>query len=138
MATWPQVSINANGDYSQCFGCGQNNPIGLKLHFQWDGKTARAEFTPTELYQGWPGLVHGGILLCMLDEAMSWVTLFEGKNSVTARIQANLKRPASINQPLVITSSVTKKTRRLVEAKSAIALSDGTLIAEGSATQFVV
>jgi acyl-coenzyme A thioesterase PaaI-like protein len=136
MSILPQVSIDS--DYSLCFGCGQNNPIGLKLRFQWDGKTATAQFIPTELYQGWPELVHGGIIICLLDEAMSYAALFEGKACVTAKIQAKLRRPASINEPLLITSSVTRKTKKLFESQATISLKDGTLIAEGVATQFLV
>jgi len=138
MTTWPQILIDVDRNYSMCFGCGQSNPIGLKLNFRQDGKNARAEFTPTEVYQGWPGLVHGGILVCMLDEAMGWVVMLQGINCVTAEIQAKLKRPVPVNEPLIITSSITKKTRKLIKSKAAISLNDGTLIAEGTATQFVV
>ena len=138
MTTWPQISIDTDRGYSQCFGCGQDNPIGLKLSFQWDGKTVRAEFTPTEFYQGWSGLVHGGIIICMLDEAMSWVALFEGMNCVTAKMQVKLRRLTSIGEPLIITGSITKKTRKLVATKAAISLKDGTPIAEATATHFVV
>jgi len=137
MTVWPQISID-DRDYSLCFGCGQNNPIGLKLSFQWDGKTAKAEFTPTEFYQGWSGLVHGGIIMCLLDEAMAYASVFEGMSCVTTKMQVKLRHPASINKPLLITSSVTKKTRKLVETRAVVALKDGTLIAEGTATQFVV
>ena len=137
MANWPQISIDVDKGYSRCFGCGRDNPIGLKLDFQWDGKTARAEFAPTEFYQGWPGVVHGGIMMCLLDEAMGYAALFEGVHCVTAKIQVKLRRPASIDEPLIITSSVTKKSRRLIEAKAAVSLKDGTPIAEGKATQFV-
>jgi len=136
MTTWPQISIDTDRSYNQCFGCGQDNPIGLKLSFQWDGKTARAEFTPTDCYQGWSGLVHGGIIICLLDEAMSWAVLFEGMSCVTAKIQVNLRRLASINEPLVIISSITKKTRKVAETKAVVALRDGTLIAEGTAKHF--
>jgi len=138
MANWTQLSIDTSKELSMCFGCGRDNPIGLKLSFQWDGKTARAEFTPTKFYQGWSGVVHGGIITCILDEAMIYAALFEGMNCVTAKMQVKLGRPASINEPLVITSSVTKKTRKLVETKAAVASKDGTLIAESTATQFVI
>jgi len=137
MTNWPQISINADRDYSLCFGCGQKNPIGLKLDFRWDGRIARAEFTPTEFYQGWPGLVHGGIVICLLDEAMGYAALFEEMVCVTAKIQVQLRRLTPINEPLLITSSVTRKTRKLVETRASIALKDGTLVAEGTATQFV-
>ena len=137
MKNWPQISVDTEKGYSLCFGCGQDNPIGLKLSFQWDGKTARAEFTPTKFYQSWSGLVHGGILTCILDEAMGYAALFEGMNCVTAKMQVKLRGLASIDEPLIITSSTIKKTRKLVETKAAISLKDGTLIAEGTATQFV-
>ncbi|MFC2005764.1 PaaI family thioesterase [Chloroflexota bacterium] len=138
MTTWPQISIDTDRGYSLCFGCGPDNPIGLKLSFQWDGESARAEFMPTEFYQGWSGLVHGGIVICLLDEAMAYASLFEGMSCITAKVQIKLSRPASIGESLVITSSVIRKTRKLVETKAAVALKDGTLIAEGRATQFVV
>ena len=137
MANWPQISINTDREYSMCFGCGQNNPIGLKLNFQRDGKIARAEFTITESYQGWPGLAHGGIIICLLDEAMGWAALLEGLHSVTAEMQARLRRPVSIGETLVITGALTKRNRKLLKAKASIALKDGTPIAEGTATQFI-
>lgn len=137
MVSWPQVSIDPDKDFDMCFACGQKNPIGLKLSFQWDGKEARAEFTPTEYYQGWSGIVHGGITICILDEAMTYATFFEGLNCLTAKMQTRLRRPAQVNEPLVITGSVTRKNRKLVETRATISLKDGSLIAEGTATMFV-
>ena len=138
MTTWPQISIDTERGYNLCFGCGQKNPIGLKLSFQWDGKTARAEFTPTKFYQGWAGFVHGGIITTILDEAMAYAAAFGGTNCVTASIEARLRRMSPIDEPLIITSSVTKKTRKLVKTRATISLKDGTLIAEGTSTQFVL
>ena len=86
MVTWPQKIIDTDKDFTMCFGCGQNNPIGLKLTFKWDGKTAKAEFTPNRFHQGWSGMIHGGIITSLLDEAMSYATLFEGMNCITASI----------------------------------------------------
>ena len=121
-----------------CFGCGQNNPIGLKLSFEWDGETAKTEFTPNKLHQGWSGTVHGGIITCILDEAMSYAAYFSGVNCATAEMRVRLRRPVLIGEPLVITSHVTKKTRKLVSTKAAIFLKDGALIAEGTAKHFVI
>ena len=135
MVTWQQV---VSEDYSMCFGCGQDNPIGLKLNFKRDDKTARAEFTPTKFYQGWSGVVHGGIIATILDEAMGYAVRFEGVSCVTARMQVKLRRPALIGEPLIITSSITNKTAKLIETKANISLKDGTPVAEGRATQFVV
>ena len=138
MVALPRVSINTDLSGGLCFGCGRNNPIGLKLSFRWDGKTARAEFIPGELHQGWPGLVHGGIITCLLDEAMSYATHFEGISCLTAKMEIRLKRSASVTEPLVITSCVTRNSRKLLETKAQVSLRDGTLVAEATAKQFVV
>ena len=138
MTNWPQVSVVTEKEWSLCFVCGQENPVGLKLNFAWDGKTVSTEFTPDKFYQGWSGTVHGGIIGCVLDEAMSYSALFSGVNTVTAKMQARFKRPAQIDEPLVITAWLTKKTKRLAEAKAEASLKDGTLIADGTTTMFIL
>ena len=135
----PRVPISTDKSAGLCIGCGQNNPLGLKLNFKWDGKTARAEFTPTKFYQGWPDIVHGGIISTMLDEAMGHATLFSGFfEFLTAAIQVNFKRPVLIGEPLIITASVTRNEGRSIEVEGAVSLSDGTLVAEGTATQVII
>lgn len=134
MVTEPQISI---GISDLCFGCGKNNPCGLKLNCEWDGKKVRAKFTPTELHQGWEGIIHGGILTTILDEAMGYATYYEGKMGVTGIMQIRFKHPASISQPLIVTASMTKNARRLTETEAKVALKDGTIIAESTAMQYV-
>jgi uncharacterized protein (TIGR00369 family) len=138
MAKWPRLSIDVGKEYSMCFGCGTENPIGLKLRFQWNGETALSEFVPGEVYQGWSGTVHGGIIICLLDEAMSHAALFEGMHCATTKIQVSLKNPASIGETLIITASITEKSRKLVETQAKVSSKDGITIAEGRATHFIV
>jgi len=138
MTDWPQISIRLEKEHKMCFACGQDNPIGLKLRFDWDGKTARSEFTPSELHQGWSGIVHGGIISCLLDEAMSYATLFEGIDTVTARLEVRIRRPVKTGEPLSISGSITKRTRKLLETKAVIFASDGAPVAEATAKQFIV
>jgi acyl-coenzyme A thioesterase PaaI-like protein len=138
MNHWPSLSLERTVDYRSCFGCGQDNPIGLKLVFKWDGKTARTEFTPGEVYQGWPGLVHGRIMACLLDEAMGYAALYDVGRCVTAKMEIQLKRPTSIGERLFITSFVRRKSRKLVQTSASVSLEDGTLVAQGSGTHFVV
>ena len=134
----PQVSIDTDRSDSLCFGCGQHNPIGLKLSFKRDGKTARAEFTPDKLYQGWNGIVHGGIITCMLDEAVAHAAHLEGINCLTAKMVVNFRHPARVGEPLIITASITRNTRRLIETEAKVSSSDGNVVAEGAATQFIL
>lgn len=138
MSNWPKVSVDIDKDFDMCFACGQKNPIGLKLKFTREGKGVRAEFTPGELHQGWSGVVHGGIIGCILDEAMSYAALFAGVDSLTARMLTRFKRPLQIDEPLIITARVIKKTRKLVEAEAEMHLRDGTPVADSTATMFIL
>ncbi len=138
MVNWPQVSVNTEKEFDMCFVCGRKNPIGLKLNFTREGKEVKAEFTPGKLHQGWSGVVHGGIISSILDEAMSYAALFAGVNTITAKMQARFKRPVKTGEHLTITAHLTKKTRRLVEAKGELKLRDGTPLAESTATMFIL
>jgi acyl-coenzyme A thioesterase PaaI-like protein len=138
MVVLPKVSINTDMHKGLCFACGQNNPIGLKLTFTKDGNTLKTEFTPGEFHQGWPGVVHGGILTCLLDEAMNYAAYFEGITCITASMQIRLKQPVEVEKPLVISASVTKNRRKIIETKARACLKDGTVVAEGSSKQFVI
>ena len=138
MVDLPRISLNTDLNEGLCFGCGHNNPIGLKLKFTKDGDTCRAEFTPDKAHQGWPGVVHGGILACLLDEAMSYATYFEGVTCLTASMQVRLRQPVKVEEPLVITASVTRNSRKLFETRARVCLKDGTVAAESTAKQFII
>lgn len=137
MVVLPKITLNTDLNEGLCFGCGQNNPIGFKLIFTRDGHTCRAEFTPDKAHQGWPGVVHGGILYCLLDEAMSNAAYAEGVTCLTANIQIRLRQPVKVEVPLVITAQVTRSRKKLIETTGKVCLKDGTVIAESTAKQFV-
>jgi uncharacterized protein (TIGR00369 family) len=137
MVEIPKVTLNADLQEGYCFGCGRNNPIGLKLRFTRDGDSVHTEFTPDRAHQGWPGLLHGGILGTLLDEAMSNAAYATGSTCLTASINIRLRQPVRVEVPLVITARVTRHRKRLIETAGEIRLKDGTVIAESTAKQFV-
>ncbi len=117
-----------------CFGCGEDNPIGLKLNFDWDGTTARTRLVPRKEYEGWPGIIHGGIVYTLLDEAMAWVSRRLQMQSLTARADVKYCRPLRVGEEVNLTGTSVKITRKSIEAKAAITLDDGTVVAEGTCT----
>lgn len=138
MENWPKIELDTNRDYSMCYGCGKSNPFGLKLNFQWDGKTASAEFTPGENHQGWAGYLHGGITACVLDEAMGWAAMFSGLYNVTAKMQVRYRQIAPVGKTYLVACTISKHTKRLVETEATMTDRNGEIFAEGFSTQFVI
>jgi len=123
-------------DTGGCFACGQTNPIGLRLRFATDGDGVRAEFTAGPHYQGYAGVVHGGLVATALDEAMATLFYLQGRETVTARLEVRYRREVPIGQRLVVTASVVKERGRVFAAEAMLALPDGTPLAEARGTFF--
>ena len=79
--------------YKKCFFCGPaTGGLALELHYG-DGK-ASCEFTAHEKFQGYDGMLHGGIVTGILDEVMWWTLFMETKKiCATWKIEAEFKRP---------------------------------------------
>lgn len=137
MVTIPKVTLNTDLNEGFCFGCGVNNPIGLKLKFTRKGDTISAIYKPEKMHQGWPGLLHGGIVACLLDEAMSNMSYSTGNTCVTASITIRQRQPIPLGKPLTVTARITRHRKKLIETSGEITLPDGTVVAEGSAKQFI-
>jgi uncharacterized protein (TIGR00369 family) len=120
--------------YGYCWICGEKNKGGLQLKFDLDkrAKTIQASYTPTETYQGYDGIVHGGIISALLDEAMAKLAFELGYNTVTAILNVRFKNPAKVKERVTVRGEITQANRRLVLAKASIHGEDGTLIAEGN------
>jgi uncharacterized protein (TIGR00369 family) len=121
-----------------CFACGEANPIGLHLEFsEDDGHFVTTKVVPRE-YQSYTGVVHGGIVTTMLDEAMGSYLFKNGEHAVTARLNVRYRQPTPVGEPLTITGWIESRRRNIVDMKATIALADGTVTAEGTARMAVV
>ena len=137
MVIIPKITLNADLREGNCFGCGCNNPIGLKLQFVREHDTVKAEFTSDKAHQGWPGLLHGGILSTLLDEAMSHAAYTTGNTCLTASITIRQRQPINVETPLLVTARITSHRKKIIETEGRVYLKDGTLVAESTAKQFV-
>jgi uncharacterized protein (TIGR00369 family) len=115
-----------------CFVCGMQNPIGLKAFFYQDeeGRVV-AHFTGKEEHQGYPGVMHGGIVTALLDEVIGRVSIAQDLLwGVTAKLEVRFRRPVPLGQPLTLVGEMTRLRSRTLEAHGEIRLEDGTVAAE--------
>ncbi|MBF8289906.1 MAG: uncharacterized protein HW391_874 [Chloroflexi bacterium] len=96
-----------------CFACGELNEHGLHLVLHADASGCRTDLTLNPGFQGWEGIVHGGILGTILDEVMAWAVIGRGTWGVTARMTVEFRRPVPVGLPIRAEGFVTEATRRL-------------------------
>ena len=109
-------------DNQRCFVCGKDNPSGLHVQFTVDhtSRTITGRFTPRRDHEGWEGIVHGGIIAALLDEAMVKLAAHLGEPAVSAEITVKFKAPVASGEELVVTGKLLKESHRLIEAEAAV------------------
>ncbi len=118
-----------------CFVCGRENPLGLHMHFYVDtDNCVHAEFTPREEHQGFPGVMHGGLVTTMLDELIGRTAIAMDLWCMTVKLDVRFKKPVPIGVPLKLKGAITKKSSRLLEGRGEILLADGSLAVEAVGT----
>ncbi|UCH59991.1 MAG: PaaI family thioesterase [Anaerolineales bacterium] len=119
-----------------CFVCGVANPVGLQLRFYSHGaEQVEAEYIVPEHYQGYPGLVHGGIVAAMLDEICARA-LMTGENPrfmFTARLELRYRKNVPVGQPLRLLGRALKNKVHAATSHGAIYNAEGELLAEAEA-----
>ena len=119
----------------RCFGCGPLNEDGLQMTFLPAGDVSVAEFAVPARYQSWKGVVHGGMVALLLDEAVGWAAWHKGHPGVTGKLEVRYRLPLQVGERVRLTGQVEKVRRTLVYANATIErISDGATIAEASAT----
>ncbi len=120
--------------YPQCFGCGDANPIGLRLRYRREGERLVTEFTPGEAHQGWPGIVHGGIIATLLYEVMENLPYHAGKVAMMRGMQTRFRRPALTGERITAAAWLTSGgAGREMRATAQLTRGQGEIVAEGSA-----
>ena len=123
--------LNDETTYQRCFACGARNDWGLRLVFRREGERIRSEFTADERHQGFPGVVHGGILATLLDETLSRTGALRREWLVTGKLDLRFRRPAPLGAALCVWGEITREREGAIEAEGAVELEDGTVVADG-------
>jgi len=121
-----------------CFVCGRDNTHGLQARWTADREAGevRAALSIPEPFNGYPGVVHGGIVTALLDEAMARSLLIEGTFEdllVTARMEVAFRLPTPTGTPVTVVARVRRRSSARAQTEAELRLADGTVTAHAEA-----
>ncbi|HET6845214.1 MAG TPA: PaaI family thioesterase [Anaerolineales bacterium] len=130
---------NKQPNSKMCFVCGVENPVGLHLHFyETEAGVVESKYVSPEHFQGYPGVLHGGIVSALIDEVAGRSLM--GPDSTaprfmfTARLEIKYRKNVPIGETLRLVGKAGRSRGKSAEAWGAIYLArDGELLAEGKA-----
>jgi len=130
------MKLNDDTDYQLCFVCGQQNPFGLHLVFQQEAESIFADFQPRIEHQGFPGVIHGGIIASVLDEALGRTSLLGGHPvwTMTGRLEVRYRRSVPFGPLLRVRATLVNERRKMLQASGRLTLAEdeGIVLAEAS------
>ncbi len=121
-----------------CFVCGRENPVGLGVRWANDrgAGEVRGEVVVAEHFNGYPGVVHGGVVAALLDETAGRTVLMDGGFEdlmVTAKLEVVYRRPTPTGTRLELVGRLLGRHGDRAEATAELQLEDGTVLAQARA-----
>lgn len=111
---------------STCFVCGPTHPSGLRIKYEPAADGAmKADWAPDRTWEGFRGIIHGGIISTVLDEAMSKAVAASGGEALTAELRVRFRRPVRAGQEYTIRGWIHDCSRRRTRTEAAITGADG-------------
>lgn len=121
-----------------CFMCGKKNEMGLQMEWYNNPKTNQVEGTVLvpEHFNGYPGVVHGGIIAAILDETAGRAVMLDGNFDnlfVTLKLEITYRNFTPTNAPLKAVGWINHVGNRSMKVAAELRLPDGTVTAECNA-----
>jgi len=116
-----------------CFVCGVKAADGLRMKiYATDDGYAIGLCSTEAAHQGFPGVVHGGIVSACLDEVLWFSTRLEENflPAMTLELNVRFLEKISVDSPLRVAAKVFRTEGRHLYSKGFILLEDGTVAAE--------
>ncbi len=129
MSAVPDVPV----DDGHCIGCGKLSAIGLKMSFAIeDDRSVESRISVGPTFAGWRGIVHGGIVALLLDEAMAYAAAAHGVVGMTGELKIRFRESVLVDTPLAVRGEVLWQRRGILGVSARVEREDGgTLLASG-------
>lgn len=125
--------VHKQPNASMCFVCGRDNPAGLGMSFYDNGQDlVMSKVTPAAHFEGYPGVLHGGIVATILDEVVGRVSMVKDHHHfmMTVKLLTKYRHPVIIGQELTAIGRAVRIGGRIGKAEGEIILADGTIACE--------
>jgi len=112
---------------------------GWQTTLQVDRETqsASCELVIPAEYQGWEGMVHGGIIAALLDEVCAYAGMTVSEQVVTGELKTRFRKPVPVERLVTVSAKVAKQARRTVMVEAQLAM-DGRVLAGAEAKMVIV
>ncbi len=117
-----------------CFLCGRQNDMGLKMNWYNDHEARQvwSEVVVPENFNGYPGVVHGGIVAALLDETSGRALMLDGDQDglfITTKLEVKYHLPTPTAVSLRVVGWVIRRSSRFARVGAEIRLPDGKVTA---------
>jgi acyl-coenzyme A thioesterase PaaI-like protein len=111
--------------HRNCFACGSKNGTGLRLKFRKreDGSVL-GDFFADPKFEGYSGIIHGGIIATLLDSAMTHCLLMKDIPALTGRLSIKYSTP-------IRTGTVVKLEAKIVDQFHEMFILEGRALVDG-------
>ncbi len=146
------VFFQSSMRHNHCYGCGKDNPKGLRIRSTWDPEDSNAsicEFTPADHHSaGPPDVVNGGIIASLIDcHAICTATAESYRRAgrqigddgeliayATGSLEVRYKAPSRLSGNLTVRAVIVEAAERRTQLQISVVDSSGTVTAEGKVT----
>lgn len=128
-----------NDGVYNCFACSPYNSAGLQLEFWEDGDEIVSKWNPEKAYEGWVGVLHGGIQATLLDEIGGWVVMLKLKTTgVTSDMFVQYLKPVTMgNNEITIRGKLVSHEGRTAKIDASLLNEAGEECAKATLSYFV-
>lgn len=112
-----------------CFACSPDNSAGLRMSFSLAGESVFSEWQPRPEFEGYPGVVHGGIQATLADETAAWlIHAVLGTAGVTREMSVRYHQPAKTeDSPFRVEAHAVEVSAKRATIEARITGASGTL-----------
>lgn len=128
------LSATRDEAHPACIVCSRAHQCGLRLTFRvLNGGAVEADVPCGAAYEGYVDVMHGGMVCCLLDGAMTNCLFARGLTGVTAKLEVRFRHPVQVDRSANVRAWVVRSARPVHVLKAEVS-QDGQLKAEATGT----